>query len=205
MSSYNTLRNIKFSDLSLILFVCLNLVLNQNARSQNELSFNHINVENGLSQNSVISIIQDAKGYMWFGTKYGLNRYDGRNIKIYKNNSEKNNSISSSDFIRTLALDHNHQLWVGSLTGLDKFVPESESFEHVLSNVDISNYVYQDSRGTIWLCTSTGLKHSLDKEHRQFKSIDLPLKSTYEVNTIYEDYLHQIWIGTSVGLIRVCL
>jgi ligand-binding sensor domain-containing protein len=72
-----------------------------------ELSRNisaHILSEDGLSQNTVHSILQDSKGFMWFATEDGLNKYDGYNFTVYKNNPRDKNSISDN-FIWTIFED----------------------------------------------------------------------------------------------------
>ena len=53
--------------------------------AQNNIRFNHITVEDGLSQSAVTCIFQDYLGFMWFGTQDGLNRFDGYKIKVFKN------------------------------------------------------------------------------------------------------------------------
>ncbi len=63
------------------------------AEAQNHIAFNHLTVEEGLSQSAVNCIFQDEKGFMWFGTQDGLNRYDGYNIKIFKNDPDDTTSL----------------------------------------------------------------------------------------------------------------
>jgi ligand-binding sensor domain-containing protein len=63
---------------------------------QSHLSFNHLGVENGLSQSAITCIFQDSKGFMWFGTQDGLNRYDGYNFKIFKNDPDDTTSLSDN-------------------------------------------------------------------------------------------------------------
>lgn len=80
--------------------------------------FSHLGVENGLSQVSVLKIYQDADGFLWFGTRNGLNRYDGYEFKVYRN--EVNNPRSLSDNYITDITEDNHQnLWVGTTNGLN--------------------------------------------------------------------------------------
>ncbi|SFU59418.1 Signal transduction histidine kinase [Pustulibacterium marinum] len=89
-------------------------------------SFKHLQVEDGLSQNSVISMLQDSKGFMWFGTKDGLNRYDGYNFKTFQHIPGDSTSIGSN-FIRCIH-EFNDFLWVGTDTGLFKYDERTESF-----------------------------------------------------------------------------
>lgn len=171
--------------------------------SQNRLVFNHLIVEDGLSPNSVLSIVKDSQGFMWFGTKYGLNRYDGREIKVFKNSPQHKNSIASNDFVKALTLDNDKVLWVGSLWGLDKFNPESESFTHSVTGVDRANCIYKDREGVLWLGSNNGLTYSTDKNNKVFRKFNLGLKIPYQVQAIFQDHLNRIWIGTTAGLVRL--
>lgn len=91
-----------------------------------DLGFKHLQVEDGLSQNSVICMLQDSRGFMWFGTKDGLNRYDGYNFKIFQHIPGDPTSIGSN-FIRCLH-ESGDFLWVGTDTGLFKYDEKLESF-----------------------------------------------------------------------------
>ena len=94
------------------------------------IKFTHFNAKDGLSQNSVHSILQDSKGFLWIGTKDGINRYDGYGFKHYKHNY--NDTLSLSDnFIRSIYEDKQERLWIGTEYGglnfynreKDKFIP----------------------------------------------------------------------------------
>src|SRR4051812_22678287 len=85
-----------------ILFVCL-LLIHAGLRAQ-DYKFKHLAVENGLSQSVINCMIQDEKGFMWFGTQEGLNRYDGYNFQIFKRDPEDKNSLSNN-FIYSLKQD----------------------------------------------------------------------------------------------------
>ena len=64
--------------------------------SQANIKFNHLTVEDGLSQSSITCILQDRQGFMWFGTQDGLNRYDGYTFKIFKNDATDSTSLSDN-------------------------------------------------------------------------------------------------------------
>src|SRR5688572_26245554 len=85
--------------------------------SQKEnIQFEHLSMKDGLSMNPVMAIAQDKKGFLWFGTQDGLNRYDGYSFKIFKTND--NDSLSISDnFITSLASDTSGNIWIGTLSG----------------------------------------------------------------------------------------
>ncbi len=87
--------------------------------------FRHYQVENGLSNNSVFSSSQDKYGFMWFGTKDGLNRFDGYRFKTFNINSENESSLTR-DLIFSLFADKHGTLWVGSQKGLYRFDAQKE-------------------------------------------------------------------------------
>src|ERR1700748_1392090 len=89
-----------------------------------KLSFKHLGYEQGLSNTSVECILQDHRGYMWFGTRDGLNRYDGHEIKIFRNVQTDSGSISDN-YITFLYEDSTQRLWIGTLNGLNSYDPYS--------------------------------------------------------------------------------
>ena len=136
---------------------------------QGYIAFNHLTVENGLSQSSVTCIFQDKNGFMWFGTQDGLNRYDGYNFKVFKNDPADSNSISDN-FIFSIYEDKEGTLYFETQTGkLNKYFPETESFKIVdKSSVNLLSAkfssvsaIFEDSTGIKWsggLSAATGLK-----------------------------------------------
>jgi signal transduction histidine kinase/ligand-binding sensor domain-containing protein len=123
-------------------------------------SFQHINNNNGLSNNSINCILKDSKGFMWFGSASGLNRYDGYNMKKFFHSPTDSTSIRDN-FIENLAEDANGMIWIGAGYGYDLYDPRTESFIHnyssYLNELDISHqYFYlvkQSSNKNIWFIT----------------------------------------------------
>src|SRR3954471_8782896 len=101
-------RKIIFSWLLLLSFTIL---------YSQQLRFKHISTEEGLSTNFVRAIIQDDKGFLWFGTQDGLNKYDGYQLKIYKNEPGDTASLSNSE-ITSLLQVRSDLLLVGTREGL---------------------------------------------------------------------------------------
>lgn len=181
--------------------------------SDNDLHFDHISVAQGLSENSVYGITQDAQGYMWFGTQEGLNQYNGYDFTIYKP-SPSDNSLSHS-FINSIHRGANNIMWIGtSGGGLNKFDQQSEQFTTYrhdpktpgsLSN-DIVWSVYEDHTGTLWVGTDHGLNR-LDPGGESFTRYyhdpnDAHSLTHNIVYAIYEDRQGELWIGTHAGLNR---
>jgi hypothetical protein len=93
------------------------------------LRFTRLSTDEGLSQTRVIQIVQDDLGFMWFGSQYGLNRYDGYTFKVFKHEPGRTSSLSGV-FIYSLFKDRTGTLWVGCDEFLDKFDPVTETFTH---------------------------------------------------------------------------
>jgi hypothetical protein len=93
------------------------------------LRFTRLSADEGLSQTRVIQIVQDDQGFMWFGSQYGLNRYDGYTFKVFKHEPGRTSSLSGV-FIYSLFKDRTGTLWVGCDEFLDKFDPVTETFTH---------------------------------------------------------------------------
>ncbi|MFD3392624.1 EAL domain-containing protein [Alteromonas macleodii] len=100
-----------------------------------DLHFKELNRRHGLSDNSVLDIVEDDKGYIWLATTAGLNRYSGDSIKKYYPSDSDDSSIPPG-FIQDLFLDSNGQLWIGTHEGLAKYIPKTDNF--VVFNSDNS-------------------------------------------------------------------
>ncbi|MFD1631403.1 hybrid sensor histidine kinase/response regulator transcription factor [Pseudopedobacter beijingensis] len=182
--------------------------------AQNNNKFQHITVEQGLSQSAVFSIARDSTGFMWFGTKDGLNRYDARRIEVYKNKPKDTTSLSSNVNINALLVDKEGTLWVGTQHGLNKYIAQNNTFKRFLNNPkdpkSLSNNVirclYQDKQGNIWVGTEKGLnKMSADESFQRFYSATdktQGLPSAF-IKAIYQDEDQAYWVGTNAGLSKM--
>ena len=107
------------------------------AFKERAIKFERISLEHGLSQSAVNCIAQDNRGFLWFGTQDGLNKYDGQNFKVYMHNKSDPHSISNNH-IRVICKDRDGTLWIGTNGGgLNKFNPETERavrYTHDASN-----------------------------------------------------------------------
>ena len=120
--------------------------------------------DDGLSSSSVISILQDHRGLVWIGTYDGLNRYDGFNFVVYKNNPADSTSLADN-LVRTMIEDHDKNLFIGTQNGLCLYDREKDRFLNYMLDKSsplrgISCFVskiVEDSLGNLWLATSVGL------------------------------------------------
>ncbi len=129
------------------------------------LKFKKLTSNEGLSQNFISDIYQDKYGFIWIGTKDGLNRYDGYEFKVYRHNPFDTTSLSGN-FIHTIFEDSKGKLWVGS-NSLDLFIPENNAFKRIDLNLRNSsadptrsnkiNSITEDLNGYLWLGTDDGL------------------------------------------------
>lgn len=206
---------VKASLMMIVLFIS---VLNSQS---NTIKFRHIGSDEGLSQNFISCILQDRKGFMWFGTKDGLNRYDGYSFVVYQHNSFDRRTISAN-FITTIFEDSRGLLWIGTLDGgLNCFLRDSETFIQVNFNSDTSNVlrnseiksIVEDFDGHIWVAISGFGLMKLDIINQNpLKVIDKHLffdTSNHEnlnrnfITSLCIDKNGFLWVGTETGLIKV--
>ena len=128
--------------------------------SQN-LKFDHIGAQDGLSQNNVTCIIQEDRGFIWVGTDDGLNRYDGYQFITYRHNPKDNHSLSNN-FVGDIIQDSEGNLWIATKNGLNKFDVKTGWFIRYLhdpadpnsiSSNDI-NKLALDADGNLWIATA---------------------------------------------------
>ncbi|GAA0545873.1 two-component regulator propeller domain-containing protein [Chitinophaga japonensis] len=109
----------------LLLLLSVTLMMNRLPAADHPVRY--LGIENGLSNNAVINIYQDRKGFMWFGTYDGLNRYDGYRFKVYRNRVGDSTSLVDNG-IYTIEGDGQHRLWIGGRKGASVFDPATERF-----------------------------------------------------------------------------
>lgn len=176
-----------------------------------DLKFQRYTVDDGLSQGSIFCIHQDRKGFLWFGTEQGLNRFDGYNFLVFEYQPADPNSLSS-DYILSIHEDAAGVLWIGARDGgLNKFFPESREFTHYVVDPESFdspgnniNTIFEDRSGTLWLGTDgAGLK-KFDRASGAFTHFPVgPDTPGNTVNSICEDFSGTLWIGTDAGLKRL--
>jgi ligand-binding sensor domain-containing protein/signal transduction histidine kinase len=179
---------------------------------QKNIKFEHISIEEGLSQSGVNCILQDSKGFLWFGTGDGLNKYDGYTFKVYKHDPDNAGSLSNNDVL-ALFEDRSGTLWIGTRRGLNKYNPRDETFTRWLNDSDnpsslSHNHVlsiYESQDGILWIGTKGGGLNRFDKDSDQFtRWLNKPENSNSlshnDVLSISSDCSGTLWIGTRNGL-----
>src|SRR5512133_2844680 len=105
------------------------LLASQNHAPGSVVRFEHVTVQDGLSQSAGQAIFQDSRGFLWVGTQDGLNRYDGYTFTVFKHKVDDPSSISNNNIL-SIEEDENGNLWIGTLDGLNRFNPVTETFIH---------------------------------------------------------------------------
>ncbi len=176
------------------------------SRAEPRLRFDHLTVEHGLSHAWVQSILKDSRGFLWFGTQDGLNRYDGSSIKIYRHDPRDPNSLPSS-VAAVLIEDSKKRLWIGSgwgNAGLALYDREHDRFKRYLPNPGQTagnnvRSIVEDRQGQLWLATDNGIAH-LDPETGHVQTLPVDTRQPYRrpeaiVVTLFEDRQERLWVG----------
>ena len=181
--------------------------------------FEQLNSRDGLSQNSVLSIYCDSKGFIWMGTMDGLNRYDGYTFRIFKAESGKKNALTNNRISRIWE-DLRNFIWVTTYDGyVHWYCPAREEFTTVpfydLSDEERNSHFtsfWQEDKNTIWVGTSnSGLYNLIYDSIQSDYAVDKYLSrgsasiTNNEIHFIVSDPCNTLWIGTKQGLNRLDL
>lgn len=160
--------------------------------------FKHYQVQNGLSNNTISCCVQDAQGFMWFGSRDGLNRFDGYSFHIFRNDSDLPNSIGNN-MINSLVVDRSGNLWVGTNKGLYKYNPDKEEFSLISFSKDLRiGHIVEGSANDLWIVSQGKLiNYNIQLDH--VKTYTLPDSSS--VSHICITSLGQIWVSGQNGFL----
>jgi signal transduction histidine kinase/ligand-binding sensor domain-containing protein/DNA-binding response OmpR family regulator len=194
-----------------ILLLLFHFIFSVAFPQERNIRFEHLSTDEGLSHSNVICIFQDSKGYMWFGTRDGLNRYDGYKFTIYKNNPQDKSSISAN-IIYDIIEDSKGNLWIATWGGgIDMFDPRKETFQnfHHVNNSnsiagDYVNSLLQDKDGNLWIGTNNEGLDMLDMKTGKFAHFVFDPKNVgslgdNDVRKVYEDSDYNLWLATAQG------
>lgn len=219
---YPVLRNpLKLiRDAGFLLAFCLILLsahIPLTAQNRSNIKFERLSTENfkierGLSQNSVRCIWQDHRGFMWFGTWDGLNKYDGYGFRVYKSAGDLSGNFISNQTVNTIFEDSRNNLWIGTETGLNLFDRKSQKFRqlwHVKENrTTISSdsvlCITEDGMGNIWIGTRNGL-NKYDPKTGLFRRFFLDPDNANSLSSnnilcLSTDKKGNLFVGTDKGL-----
>ncbi|MCE9406261.1 response regulator [Bacteroides fragilis] len=162
--------------------------------------FKNLSIRNGLSQNTVNAILQDRKGFMWLGTKDGLNRYDGLSFRKFKHDAANPRSIGNS-FITSLYEDFNGNIWVGTDAGVYIYYPEKEAFEEFdcqsLEKTRIERSVSMiagDKQGRVWIAVEAQGMFCYDARQKLLRNYPLSEISS-NIKCFTFDSGGTLWLG----------
>ncbi len=199
----------------LITLLIMKLCHQPGAGQGQRISFDYLGPQHGLSQNSILCMLEDQQGFIWFGTEDGLNRFDGYDFKIYSKDLKDSSSISYG-IIWHIYEDNQERFWVGTRGGgLNLFDKKQDRFYRYQHHPDDPNSishdivraVMEDRDGHIWVGTDYGLNRLKFKgpktvEFEKFfhNQDDATTLSDDYIGTLYKDSHGDLWIGTNKGL-----
>lgn len=165
-----------------------------------QILFRNYSVKNGLCSNTIWSICQDANGYMWFGTKSGLNRFDGYTFTTYQFREGDKQSLGDN-FIHKILLYDEKTLWLGTEKGIYSYHQETGVFQQVsIAEKDCVFDMVKDQHGKVWIGTRASGLFSYDtatQQVQQFKRNDSGNSiSLNQIRALAIDARNRLWIGT---------
>lgn len=190
-----------------ILFLILS-VLTLYAEKTNYLYSFNSDLNEGISQLSVMTIYQDSRGYLWFATKNGLNRFNGKEYKIYHREDGNEQSLSNNS-VTSITEDQEGYLWVGTNNGLNRIDLNTNEIKryNLETNGLVANSistVYTDRSGCLWVGTWEGLnRYNREGDHFEY----IPIEDDTEramIVTLLEDSSGRFWIGTRNKGLLLC-
>ncbi|MCU7549586.1 ATP-binding protein [Chitinophagaceae bacterium LB-8] len=157
--------------------------------------FRHYQVENGLSHNTIFCSVQDQKGFLWFGTKDGLNRFDGYRFKTFNIANEKSGG-KGADLILSLATDRKGTVWVGTEKGLLYFDAAKERFHPFLDTIRGINDLFFDYAGQLWfIADNTVCRYNFTTKRLTL----FPSERFFNATSLCETPDGTMWFSTADG------
>jgi signal transduction histidine kinase/ligand-binding sensor domain-containing protein/DNA-binding response OmpR family regulator len=192
----------------LFLIIVIMMVVAECLAQRQNLKFGHIGTAQGMSHGNTICILQDSRGFMWFGTRDGLNRYDGYKFTVYRNNAQDDHSLVNN-IVNDIAEDKNGTLWIATWGGgIARFNRNTEQFTQFKHNTndsssiasDLVNCIFIDKTGSIWIGTEDGGLDRFDEATNKFvhyRRRPFNIKGwSNSIKEIFEDSHGMLWLGT---------
>jgi len=202
-----------------IIFSIQLLLLSCNSKAQIYFKTKNLSTENGLSDNRVTCFYKDRKGFMWIGTRNGLNRYDGHSFKVFRPSAV--NSISN-EIINDIAEDSKGRIWVATMEGLNIYDPVSNNWICMMPDPDtlirrIPNFIVWDimidKNDLVWIASDVHEFCSYDARGDKFTYYDWPRFARsnptikqYKYKSIQKISVksdNEFWLGTTTGLVML--
>ena len=190
--------------INILVFACSTVNINANS---NNITFNDLNIEQGISQTTIESIFQDSKGYVWLGTNDGLNKFNGYDFKVY--NYEQDENSISNNFITDINEDKYGNIWIATIDGVNKLDTKTGKFTNYLKENNLissgnATQILITKDNNILVSTDDGL--NIYNPHKDRFDRILSNKNDLISQFIYcidEDNEGNIWLGTKLGISKV--
>jgi signal transduction histidine kinase/ligand-binding sensor domain-containing protein len=209
MRSYekiSVVKRVRQAMLWRLFLLCCVQAIGLAAFSQQNIKFDHLDINSGLSQNHILCILQDSRGFMWFGTRDGLNKYDGYTFTVYKSDKTDSTSISNN-FISGIVEDSKGVIWIATRGGgLNRYDKEKDNFirykndpanDNSLSS-DLLTNIARDSKDNLWICSEEGLNYFEPAKNR-FSHYAGNSKVNGNAQCVLEDSKGNVWVGAFGG------
>ena len=183
------------------IFAFLYLLISQSfpfESSAQSYFFRNYQVENGLSNNTVFCSLQDKKGFLWFGTKDGLNRFDGYHFKVF-NLTENEDKLLNTNYTNCLMTDNKNVLWIGCRKGIYTYNYDKEKLKSFSDTLEEINGLQMDGRNNLWIISKDVL---YQYNFATTKIKKFPKDKYFSATSLCRDFKNQIWISTSDGFIQ---
>ncbi|MDN5215482.1 two-component regulator propeller domain-containing protein [Fulvivirgaceae bacterium BMA12] len=184
----------------------------------NDIKFSHLDIEDGLSNNQVNTIIKDRSGFMWFGTMSGLNRFDGYDFKVFRHVAGDSTSLSDS-YIEDMLEDRLGRLWIRTRKGLNRYDPKTEKFtchpnmisKETSINPMVMSSMLCDENGIFWIAfKGSGLYKIFFDEIRDSTKVsiiehqpgDTSSLHSNNISDIQIDALGNLWLVYPDGILE---
>lgn len=196
----------------IILIICLysTFITNEKLNAQYiEYAFRHISTIDGLSNITVLSITQDKQGFMWFGTMDGLNRFDGEQIKVYREDPEESFSLGSS-YIWSVLCTPDSNIWVGTNRGLFLYDFIHDNFNPISVKNSNGDPIFMSVRSLfqqndiLWIGTESGV-FKYDLKNERFIAFDDKTEYQKQIGIVYCFLTlesDELWVGSAQGLFK---